>query len=58
MDKRDCFFPDMILKPEDVTKQLKINADVIMKEINDHIDSELRRFSRELHNIKNEDRNG
>ncbi len=29
---------------EELSKQMRINADIIMKEISDHVDSELERF--------------
>ncbi len=30
--------------PEEIAKQMRINADIIMKEISDHVDKELDRF--------------
>ena len=45
-------FPEA--SPEDIAKQMRINADILMKEITDHIDVELKRFARTIDSIKNE----
>lgn len=37
---------------KEVSKQMRINADIIMKEISDHVDREIERFKQHLCEIK------
>ena len=46
--------PVSIPNPEQIATQQEINAEIIKQEITDHINNELRRFSREIGAIKNE----
>lgn len=39
--------PDYEPTYEEITIQMRINADIIKKEISDHIDKEIERFKRE-----------
>ncbi len=46
--------PDASPSFEDISKQLRINADIIMKEFTDHIDKEIVRFRNEAEKIYDE----
>lgn len=45
--------PDCEPNPMEISKQLRINADILKQEITDHIDSELKRFKSEKEKINN-----
>ncbi len=40
--------PEYTPTSEEIAKQMRINADIIKKEISDHVDQELKRFKEEL----------
>lgn len=37
---------------EEISKQMKINQEIVMKEISEHVDKELERFRKEMNEIK------
>lgn len=53
MIENRCNIPDAIVTPEEISKLMRINADIIMQEISDHIDKELKRFAFQIECIKN-----
>lgn len=48
---KECFYKSSLPVPEidfqEVAKQMRLNADILMKEISDHVDKEIERFKRE-----------
>lgn len=46
--------PDFLPTFKEISEQMKINQEIVMKEISDHTNKELERFKNELDKIKNE----
>lgn len=42
--------PDCMPDHQEIAKQMRINADIIKKEITDHVDKEIKRFKQEMTN--------
>jgi hypothetical protein len=40
--------PEGYISPEEMSKQLRINVDILKKEFTDHIDAEIHRFKYQL----------
>jgi hypothetical protein len=45
--------PDCKPAPHEIAKQMRLNADIVMKEITDHVDKEIVRFKKGI-NEKND----
>jgi len=52
-NKTDCKTPDIYPSFEEIETKNRININILKQEITDHINSEVRRFWRELDAIKN-----
>ena len=56
MDKLKPFVPIPVVRPtyEQIAKQMRINVDILMKEISEHVDKEIERLSRKIKEIEHE----
>lgn len=44
--------PNPAPDPQEIAKQIRINCDIVKKEISDHVDAEIARFKKEIGEIR------